>query len=63
MPAASFGATKSSPKPGKPEENGKKPVETGLLLLTKPFKSRKVNGDGFSRTRMNTGFPASGCKA
>jgi hypothetical protein len=28
------------------------------LQLTKAAKSRKVNGGGFSRTRMNTGFSA-----
>jgi hypothetical protein len=43
-------------KPKKPEKNSKKPVETGLLLLTKLFESRKVNGGGFSFTRINTGF-------
>jgi hypothetical protein len=37
---------KSAKKPEKTEKNRKKPVETGLLLLTKLFKSRKVNGGG-----------------
>jgi hypothetical protein len=46
-------------KPGKSQQNPKKPVETRLLLLTKALKSRKVNGGGFSRTRINTGLP--GC--
>jgi hypothetical protein len=35
-------------KPRKLGENHKKPVETRLLLLTKTFESRKVNGGGFS---------------
>jgi DNA-binding protein HU-beta len=35
-------------------------VESRLLLLTKAAKSRKVNGGGFSRTRMNKGFSAVG---
>ena len=33
-------------KPKKPQKNHKKPVESGLLLLTKFFESRKVNGGG-----------------
>jgi hypothetical protein len=47
---------KMDQKPANPEENRKKPVETRLLLLTKLLKRRKVNGGGFSRTRINTGF-------
>ncbi len=35
-------------KPQKLGKNHKKPVETRLLLLTKTFESRKVNGGGFS---------------
>jgi hypothetical protein len=56
--------SKSARKPNKTEKNRKKPVETGLLLLTKFFKSRKVNGGGFSQTRINTGsfFPAAAGK-
>jgi hypothetical protein len=42
-------------KPEKPNKNPKKPVESGLLLLTKFFESRKVNGGGVFRTRINTG--------
>jgi hypothetical protein len=49
-------------KPQKLGKNHKKPVETRLLLLTKTFESRKVNGGGFSWTRVNTRFPATAGK-
>jgi hypothetical protein len=58
-------AVDQKPKNGKKtEENRKKPVETGVLLLTIASKSRKVNGGRFSRTRVNTGLPgaARGCE-
>jgi hypothetical protein len=55
--AASGGSagTKTVRKPENTYKTRKKPVETRLLLLTKASKSRKVNGGGFSRTRMNKG--------
>jgi hypothetical protein len=60
MHAADAKCPKSARKPRKTGKNRKKPVETGLLLLTKFFKSRKVNGGGFSRTRINTGLTGYG---
>jgi hypothetical protein len=47
-------------KPENTHKTREKPVETRLLLLTKALKSRKVNGGGFSRTRINTGLPGCG---
>src|SRR6185437_9308489 len=49
-------------KPEKTGKNRKNLWKQGFLLLTKPRKSRKVNGGGFSQTRINTGLPASGMR-
>jgi hypothetical protein len=40
----------------KTEENQKKPVETGVLPLTKALESRRVKGGRFFWSRVNKGF-------
>lgn len=47
---------KMGKKPEKTGKNRKKLWKQGHLLLTKPHKSRKVNGGGFSHTRINRGL-------
>jgi hypothetical protein len=49
-------------KAGKNLIKPQKPVETRVFLLTKRLKRRKVNGGGFSRTRINTGFQAAAAR-
>jgi len=47
---------KKAKKPEKTGKTRKNLWKQGLLLLTKPRESRKVNGGGFSQTRINTGL-------
>jgi hypothetical protein len=59
VPALGF-VLKRGKNPKKIGKNRKNLWKQGFLLLTKLRKSRKVNGGGFSQTRINTGLPS--CK-
>jgi DNA-binding protein HU-beta len=54
---------KTEQKPTNPDKNREKPVETRLLLLTKPRKRRKVNGGGFFSDPHKHRASSCGCEA